>query len=96
MKVKALEKFDPNGSNNEQETSEGIQAEESLCLESLVRKDSNMQALNLDTLHHVSREKPGHISTKKQQCSDKKAIIKTDHTQISHDQETSDVQLVTA
>ena len=60
-----------------------------------------MQALNLDTLHHVSKqqagvEKPGHISTKKQQCSDKKAIVKTDHTQISHDQETSDVQLVTA
>ncbi|XP_065895687.1 deubiquitinase OTUD6B-like [Dysidea avara] len=100
VKVKSLEKFDPNGSNNEQETSEGIQAEESLCLESLVRKDKNMQALNLDT-HHVSKlqagvEKPGHISTKKQQCSDQKAIIKTDHTQISHDQETSDVQLVTA
>ena len=100
VKVKALEKFDPNGSNNEQETSEGIQAEESLCLESLVRKDSNMQALNLDT-HHVSKqqagvEKPGNISTKKQQCSDTKAIIKTDHTQISHDQETFDVQLETA
>ena len=59
-----------------------------------------MQALNLGTLHHVNKQlsgvqKPGHICSQKQPCSDRKAF-KIDSTQSSHDQNDSDVQLMTA
>ena len=82
VKANALKKFDLNGSIDEQEASEGIQAEKSvkkLCLKSLEKKDCDMQALNLGTLHHVNKQlagvqKPGHICSQKQPCSDRKAF----------------------
>ena len=103
VKASALKKFNLNSSNDEQEASEGIQVEESvkrLCLESLDRKDCNIRALDLDTLHHVNKQlagvqKPGQICTKKQLCSDGKTF-KTDSMQCLHDQIDPDVQLVTA
>ena len=103
VKANALKKFDLNGSIDEQEANEGIQAEKSvkkLCLKSLEKKDCDMRALNLGTLHHVNKQlagvqKPGHICSQKQPCSDRKAF-KIDNTQSSHNQNDSGVQLVTA
>ena len=62
MKASALKKFNLNSSNDKQEASEGIQVEESVkrfCLESLDRKDCYIRALDLDTLHHVSKQLGG-------------------------------------
>ena len=71
-----------------------------LCLESLEKKGCDMRAFNLGTLHHVNKQlagvqKPGHICSKKQTCSDSKAV-KMDNTHSSNDQNDPDVQLVTA
>ena len=58
MKSTVLKKLALNGSDAEQEAGE-IQAEESMeqpYLESLDKKDCDMQALNLSTLHNVSKQ----------------------------------------